>query len=463
MGREIENLLVSNINFDNGGLIMKNFIKKGLAISLMTCLLSGCGVGASPSKNAEKADSNKKIELTMYYPVNVGGPITKVVQKLADDFTKENPNIIIKPVYTGNYDDTMIKIQTAVNSKTPPDLAVALSTELYTFLDMNSIEPLDSFIAKDGGKNYINNFFTPFTGNSKAAGKIWSIPFQRSTVVLYYNKDMFKSAGLDPDNPPKTWDDLISDSQKLTVKDQSGQVKQWGIELPTTVSHYWIYQALALQNGKNIMSSDGKKVYFDTKSSINALQNWADLSQKYNVMPKGILDWNTVPSDFIKGKTAMMYHTTGNLTNVKNNANFKFGVAFLPAQNKYGTPTGGGNLYMFKNISDEKKQAAWKFIKWVTAPERAAQWSIDTGYVATEKSSYDTDLLKNYIKDFPQAEVAKDQLKYASPELSVHNNGQIYKIIDDAVQSAVIGNTSAENALKKAQKDATDALKQFNK
>ncbi|RYD05800.1 hypothetical protein N752_07870 [Desulforamulus aquiferis] len=79
----------------------------------------------------------------------------------------------------------------------------------------------------------------------------------------------------------------------------------------------------------------------------------------------------------------MMYHTTGNLTNVKNNAKFDFGVAFLPAKKNYASPTGGGNFYVFKGISEDKQEAAWKFIRWMTEPERAAQWSIDTGYVAT--------------------------------------------------------------------------------
>lgn len=440
---------------------MNSFIKKVFLVSL--AVLTLCGCSASNSKKTDSLDTNKKVELTMYYPVNVGGPITKVVQKLTDDFTKENPNIKINPVYTGNYDDTMVKIQSAVNSKNPPDIAVALSTELYTLLDMNCIEQLDSYINNDGGTSYSNDFFVPFMGNSQTSGKTWSIPFQRSTIVLYYNKDMFKEAGLDPEKAPKNWNELVDDAKKLTKKDVNGQVQQWGIELPTTVSHYWLFQALALQNGKNIMSNDGKKVFFDTPSNEKALQNWADLSKQDNAMPSGILDWTTVPSDFIKGKTAMMYHTTGNLTNVKNNAKFNFGVAFLPAGKTYGTPTGGGNLYMFKDISSDKKQAAWKFIKWVASPQRAAQWSIDTGYVATRKSAYDTNIMKNYIKDFPQAEVAKNQLKYASPELSTHSNGQIYKIIDDTIQAVVSGNVTAKEGLKKAQQDATDVLKKYNK
>ena len=126
---------------------------------------------------------------------------------------------------------------------------------------------------------------------------------------------------------------------------------QWGIELPATISGYWIYQALALQNGqRNLMSDDGKEVYFNSDEAKEALQYWVDLTNKHKVMPEGVLDWNTVPTDFIEGKTAMMLSTTGNLTNVKNNADFEFGVAFLPGNERLATPTGGGNFYIFKDI-----------------------------------------------------------------------------------------------------------------
>ena len=80
--------------------------------------------------------------------------------------------------------------------------------------------------------------------NAQAEGKTWGVPFQRSTVLLYYNKDMFKGAGLDPEVAPKSWDEVIEYGKKLT-KDG-----QWGIELPSTISDYWIYQALGLQNGR---------------------------------------------------------------------------------------------------------------------------------------------------------------------------------------------------------------------
>lgn len=429
------------------------------AMSLLT-MASACG--STQGNTAKADDANGHVELTWYYPVNVGGEITKTIEGLTAQYNKEHPNVTIKPVYTGDYDETRTKVQAGVRAKKLPDLGVSLSSELYTYRDMGAIQPLDDLIDADSdGKQYLVDFYPAYLANSQADRKTWSIPFQRSTVVLYYNKDLFKKAGLDPDKPPTTWDELRDDAKKLTVPGQ-----QWGVELPSTVSTYWIYQALALQNagkGRNIMSNDGKKAYFDTTSNVEALQFMSDLSRKDKVMPTGTIDWKTSPTDFINGKTAMLYQTTGNLTNIKNNAKFDFGVAFLPAGKQYATPTGGGNLYVFKGIPDSHKQAAWKFIRWLTTPERAAQWSIDTGYVAPSKKAYETDAMKKYIAGFPQAAVARDQLKYATKELSTHNNGKVMQALNDAVQATVIGDKTPAQALKDAQQQADEALAPYSK
>ena len=101
-----------------------------------------------------------------------------------------------------------------------------------------------------------------------------------------------------------------------------------------------------------------------------------------------------MPTQFLAGEVAMIYHTTGNLTNIAKNAKFDYGVAFLPAHKRKGAPTGGGNFYISPGISEERQKAAWKFIKFATSPERAAQWSVDTGYVATRNSSFETEIMK---------------------------------------------------------------------
>ncbi|BBI35486.1 ABC transporter substrate-binding protein [Cohnella abietis] len=437
-----------------------------------TAAIAGCGQSnntstetggnaSQPSASTSASPEVKEpVEITFYYPVNVGGPLTKVIDSMASTFMDQHPDIKVKPVYTGNYGDNTVKIQAGVQAKQPPDVAVMMSTELYSMLDMNAIIPLDDFIAKDADIK-MDDFYPAFIEDTQSEGKTYSLPFQRSTIVMYYNKEMFKAAGLDPEKPPTTWDELVTYAKQLNKDGHAG------LEIPGNDDSYWMFQMLARQHAadpkQNIMSSDGKKAMFDTPENVEALQFWLDLSRKNKAMPEGVIDWATVPTDFIEGKTAMMMHTSGNLTNVRNNAKFEFGVAFPPADKQFGSPTGGGNLYIFKDRSPEKQAAAFEFAKYMTAPEQAALFSSSSGYVGVRKSAYDTDAMKKYTADFPQALVARDQLEYAFRELSTHNHGKVSTAITNQIQAALAGQIDAAGALKKAQEEADQALAPFNK
>jgi sn-glycerol 3-phosphate transport system substrate-binding protein len=398
------------------------------------------------------------VDLTMYYPVAVGGPVTKVIDDMVARFEKENADIKVTAVYAGNYTDTMTKAMTAMKGGQPPQLSVLLSTDVFTLMDENAIVPMDGLV---DDKAWFKEFYPAFMANGQIDGKTWSIPFQRSTIVLYWNKDAFKEAGLDPEKPPANWDEMASMAAKLVKKDASGNVTRWGIEIPTTGYAYWMLQALAIENGQKLMNEPGTEVYLTAPKTVAALDYWVDLSRKEAVMPKGSIDWATLRTDFLEGKTAMMWHTTGNLTAVKDGAKFNFGVAMLPAKERRGSPTGGGSFYIFKSATPEQQKAAVKFIKWMTAPERAAEWSIKTGYVAVSPAAYKTPTMEAYAKSFPQATVARDQLEFAVPELSVHENGRIYKFVGDAVQAAVTGTQSPKDALAGAQQQADRVLRAY--
>ena len=133
-------------------------------------------------------------------------------------------------------------------------------------------------------------------------------------------------------------------------------------------------------------------------------------------------------------------------------------MCFLPAGRQYGAPTGGGNFYITNGISEERQKAAWQFIKFCCSTERAAQWSIDTGYVATRESCYETQLLKDYYADFPQALVAYEQLPYAQPELTTYSAAEMWRILNDNIQAAVTGEMTAAEALEAAQQQGDDLL-----
>lgn len=409
------------------------------------------------SSTALFALAEEPLQLTMYFPVNVGGDAAKLIDQMTADFNAENPDVQVQAVYTGNYDDTVTAIQTAIQGGNAPDLFVSLATQRFTMADTRMAMPLDDLIAADPeGQAFVDDFIDGFMLDSYVDGSIYSIPFQRSTMVMFYNKDAFEEVGLDPEAPPTTWDEMVEYAQKLTNENRYGV----GIAL-NSGSAQWAFTGFSLQNctnGVGLMSADGKEVYFNTPENIEALQLWLDLQNKYMCMAPGIVQWTDLPTQFLAGEVAMIYHTTGNLTNIKNNATFDFGVCFLPAGRQYGAPTGGGNFYITNGISEERQKAAWEFIKFCCSTERAAQWSIDTGYVATRESCYETQLLKDYYADFPQALVAYEQLPYAQPELTTYSAAEMWRILNDNIQAAVTGEMTAAEALEAAQQQGDDLL-----
>ena len=423
--------------------------------------LTGAAALAAGTALARPAIAQAGTEISFFYPVAVGGPITKLVDGLAADFEKENPGIRVRPIYAGTYQETIVKALTAHKSGTPPVTSVLLSTDMFTLIDEEAIVPIDDFVKNEDDKTWLASFFPAFMLNSQTGGKTWGVPFQRSTIVLYWNKDAFREAGLDPEKAPANWAEQVAFAEKLTKRDAAGNVSQWGIQVPSSGFPYWLFQGFTTQAGAVLMNQEGNRTFFDKPEVVEALQYWVDLSRKHKVQPPGIIEWGTTPKDFFERKTAMMWTTTGNLTNVRTNAKFPFGVAMLPAGRRRGSPTGGGNFYISKKAMPEQQQAAFRFIKWITSPERAAQWGIDTGYVAVRPDAWETPAMKAYVAGFPAAAVARDQLEFAVAELSTHENQRVTKALNDGLQAALNGTKPPEQAMKDAQAEAERILRPY--
>ncbi len=395
------------------------------------------------------------VKLSFFYPVSVAGPLAKIMQGMVDDFNKANPDIQVNASFTGSYQDTTTKVQTAVNGKNPPDVAVLLATDLQTMLDLKAIVPVSDFTP---GPEFDPKDFQPaFFQDTQIDGKTWNVPFQRSTPILYYNKDALKAAGGDPDKPPQTWEELVATSKKT----MGASSAKWGVEFPTSQFAYWQFQALVIESGSDLNGEDHAHFTFDTPEATEALTWLVGLSKTEKVMPDGVIDWSAAPTDFSGGTTAFLYHSTGSLRSILSQAKFEVGTAFLPKNKQFGTPTGGGSMYLFKDRPQANQEAAWTFIRWMTAPAQATRWSLATGYVPVRISSTKSKEWLDSLKETPQANTAIEQLQYAKPELTGHQSGQIQKIMDDNIQAAVSGQKQPADALKNAQQQADAILKQF--
>ncbi len=415
-------------------------------------------LAAAPLLAAPALRAQAPVEIVFNYPIAVGGPITRIIDGYCEDFARANPGFRVRPIYAGSYQDTLTKTLTAMRGGDAPHLACLLSVDIFTLIGEDAVLAWDDLPGAERG--WLDSFYPGFLENSRTGGKTWGIPFQRSTVVLYWNKDAFREAGLNPETPPADWAQQVEFAQKLT-KRQGDATSQWGLQIPSSGFPYWLFQGLTTQNDVRLMNAEGNRTFFNDPKVAEALQYWMDLSTRHRVHPPGIVEWGTTPRDFFERKVAMMWTTTGNLTNVRTNAPFPFGVGMLPAGRRRGSPTGGGNLYVFKSANPAQREGAVRFAKFLTAPDLAAQWGIDTGYVAVTPAAFETPAMRAHVAGFPAAAVARDQLEFAVAELSTQENQRVTKALNDNLQAALTGRKQAAPAMADAQAEAERILRRY--
>ncbi len=400
------------------------------------------------------AQGERLVRLTFYYPVGVAGPLARVVDGMVQQFNEEHPLIEVVPVYSGDYDPTMMKVQTAVRGGNPPDIAVVEISEFPTLLAMDALIPLDDYIAQHPG--YIEAFFPAFLDNSTFEEQIWGIPFQRSTPVLYWNKEAFTEAGLDPEQPPTTWTELAEIAEQLTIRD-GDEIVRYGVTISGGWND-WLFEAFVRQTGGQLIDFHERQVLFDSPEAVEALEFWVELMQERRVAPPHST-WASTPPDFVGGRTAMLYHSTGIMTFLKDSAAFDFGAAFMPANETYGAAVGGGNFFVFKDIPQENQDAAWTFIHWITSAELAGYWSAASGYVAVRADAYDTPEMQALVSEHPEYLVARDQLEFAYGKMMAPAYQRVREILKRGLDDAQAGLISPQAALERSQQELERALR----
>jgi len=430
--------------------------------SLSRITLTAVGVAALLSASVA---ASAKTSIDFYFPVPVQGALAREMTRIVKEFNDASPDVEVVAAYTGSYDETRLKTQAAVEAGKPPAATLMSANFVQEFVISGEIEPIDDLLAENGGdaKTFLDDFWPALRGNATANGKIYAIPFQNSTPLVYINVDHFKEVGLDPAKPPATWAELVDAAKKLAKRD-GDKITRYGFEMPGSYDYLgWLTQAFTMSNGGQFFNvSMPGEVYYDQPSTRGAVQLLHDLVFTHKVMPEGVIDPNQVSSDFFAGKASMVLLSTGSLSFIRNGAKFPYTVAFVPRNLRNAVPIGGASLIVFKGITPEQRKAAWKFVTYMTSAETLGSWSRFTGYFAPRKSSYDLPEMKSFVAEHPDALIAVKQLEYAQPWLSTYNVVAVRKAIEDQVQAVLSGKKQADEAVRDAQKNADDILRPYN-
>ena len=383
-------------------------------------------------------------DVQFYYPVAVGGPIAKTIDGFAADFMKANPSIKVTPIYAGTYQETIVKALTAHKSGTPPVTSVLLSTDMFTLIDEDAIVPFDNFVKTADDKAWLDGFYKAFMLNSQSGGKTWGIPFQRSTVVMYWNKELFKEAGLDPNKPPTTWAELKDVATKLTKKDAVGQghavrradpVERLPVlAVPDAVHHQRRDARQRCRHAGEVRRPGGDRgaaVLGRPRQGRRA----PDRRGRVGHHAEGLLRE--------EGGDHLHHHRQPDQHPQERQVRLRRGDD--PGQQAEGFAHRRRQLlHLQEEHAGSSRRPRSSSSSGSPQPERAAQWSIDTGYVAVSPAAYETATLKKYGSEFPPALVARDQLPVSVAEFSTHDNQRVTKALNDGLQAALTGAKPAD-------------------
>lgn len=292
--------------------------------------------------------------------------------------------------------------------------------------------------------------------NNTYDGKLFSFPFNKSVPVLYYNKDLFRQVGLDPERPPTTLIELASMSRHITrhFRDENGRPQVYGFA--TSKANVWTFLNRLLQYGGDILSADQRQCHFDQEPAINSLKFLQDiLREKIAFEGQGFDHQN----DFKSQRAAMIENSIVSKVWMEPGITFDFGVAPLPGAVRNGIILSGSNINIFDSGDSKKIQGAWDFIKWFTSTDIGAEWSIRTTYMPVRKSSLKSPVMQAALERDKNLKAPYVQLDYCfyEPRLTVWF--EIRDIMADHLERATLEMGPPETYLKEMTKDVNAILK----
>ena len=322
---------------------------------ILTSVLLGGSILMAPAAQAAT-------EITFWHSFG-SGKGAESVQMLIERFNASQDEIIVTQEFVGNYDEMITKLQAAIPAGNQPDVVQLEATRYGLFADRGALEPLEPYFEKEG-QAFVDEIRPFALDASLYEGKSYVLPFNVSTPLMYYNKDLFTAAGLDPETPPATWDEVVETAKTLTIK-EGDTVTQWGVNTPPQ----WVRWAFTNQNEGGWVDPVTHEVQLDMPASIKAYQFAADWVNVDGIASRdAALDEKVAKQYFINGTSAITFDSTGSLGNLLENAGFDLGAAPLPCRKVCAAPIGGATLGIMAGNDQAEKDAAWAFLAFVNQP-----------------------------------------------------------------------------------------------
>ena len=438
----------------------------GAALSMASCSAGTRGGG--------QMTPGARITVTLWHSMQ--SPVSGSLQRIVDAFNQAQSTYQVKAIFQGDFTESLNKLIASSGSGNIPSLIQLDDVSTQTMVDSGVITPVQKFIDEEGYD--LSDFDPKALEYYRVDGKLHSMPFNLADPILYYNRQDFIDAGLDPDKPPRTLDDVRQYSEKLVKRDAQGNVTRYGISLE--IDPWFFEQMLAKQGALFVNNGNGRDAR--ATEAVFAGPEGKLIVEWWRSMVADGLAYNaggraedallalaqdrasmTIESTAVLGGIVALISLTGGDPH-------RLGTGPIPAPESAngGIVLGGASLWILNHRSTEEQRGAWEFIKFATRPDQQAQWYADTGYFPVRLSAYTLPPAVQREQQLPQFKTAVDQLR-ASPDnratqgALVGEFNQVRDQITQAFEKVLTGGADPDQALAAAARSGTKAIRQYNR
>lgn len=398
----------------------------------------------------------------------MSGALGEHTQYLVDQFNASQDEFFVEATYRGSYEETMVAAVAATRAGNPPHIVQVYEVGTRQMLDSGVIYPVYQLMADYGFDIDWDDFIGPVRGYYEFEGNLYSMPFNSSSPILYYNKDAFRAAGLDPEKPPTTWQEVEEYSRAILEAGATryGFSSNWPSWIMMENMHAWHNQPFAtLSNG-----FDGLGV----ELLINGEFGLMHVSKLAEWHREGIYQYGGRGSGaspmFSNGDVAMFIESSAGIAGFRNTANFDWGTSTLPhwgePYEKVNSIIGGATLWAMRGHDDAGNRGIAEFFKFLASTENQAWWHMNTGYVPITLSAMEMLEADGHFERQPEQRTALLQLTNAEPQANTRGVRlgtfvQVRDIIESQLENIFAGLVTPEQGLNEAVRQANQTLRDY--
>ncbi|MBX3512041.1 MAG: sn-glycerol-3-phosphate ABC transporter substrate-binding protein UgpB [Xanthobacteraceae bacterium] len=415
--------------------------------------------------------ASAQVEIQWWHALT--GANNDVVVRLADEFNKSQNEYKVVPSYKGGYADTMNAGIAAFRAGNAPHILQVFEVGTATMMAAKgAIKPVYQMMAEAGEKFDPNAYLPTITGYySTLKGEMLSFPFNSSSTVMWYNKDAFKKAGLDPNAPPKTWPEVFAAAKKLKAAgyDKCGFSNAWATWV--NIEQFSSWHNLPIGTKGNGMDGFDTVLTFNNPTVLRHLETLVELQKDKTYDYSGRT--NTGEGRFTSGECPIFLTSSGFFGNVAANAKFDWGNAPMPYYpDVNGAPQnsiiGGASLWVMGGKKAEEYKGVAKFFTFLSRTDKQIELHQKSGYLPITKAAYEQTKASGFYKEKPYLETPLLELTNKAPTdnsrgLRFGNMVQLRDIWCEEIESALAGKKTAKQALDDAVNRGNALLRQFEK